>query len=105
MAGFKYYYGYNAENEARPEARGEFQELTIRFVPGASDEKAHEPVVIYRNRLGDATRLSDQDPVVPGYTLIDEPINDVCCDQIHIVYGDFDANADVDAGRTILYKI
>ena len=28
MAGFKYYYGYNAENEARPEA-GEFQELII----------------------------------------------------------------------------
>ena len=28
MAGFKYYYGYNAENEARPEG-GEFQELII----------------------------------------------------------------------------
>ena len=51
--------------------------------------------------------MSDQDPVVPGYTLIDEPINDVCCDQIHIVYGDFDANADVDAGEQFYtrYKI
>ena len=62
MAGFKYYYGYNAENEARPEARRIPRIDYLRFVPGASDEKkAHEPVVIYRNRLGDATRLFDQD--------------------------------------------
>ena len=39
MAGFKYYYGYNAENEARPEARRIPRIDYLRFVPGASDEK------------------------------------------------------------------
>ena len=97
MAGFKYYYGYNAENEARPEGERIPRIDYLRFVPGdtaAEESISHAPVVIYRNRLGDATRLSDADPVVPGYDIIDESINEVCCDQIHIVYGDFDANAD-----------
>ena len=110
MAGFKYYYGYNAENEARPEGARIPRIDYLRFVPGdtaAEESISHAPVVIYRNRLGDATRLSDADPVVPGYDIIDETINEVCCDQIHIVYGDFDANADVDAGEQFYtrYKI
>ena len=110
MAGFKYYYGYNAENEARPEGARIPRIDYLRFVPGdtaAEKSISHAPVVIYRNRLGDATRLTDADPVVPGYDIIDEPINDVCCDQIHIVYGDFDANADVGAGEQFYtrYKI
>ena len=110
MAGFKYYYGYNAENEARPEGLRIPRIDYLRFVPGdtaAEESISHAPVVIYRNRLGDATRLSDADPVVPGYDIIDESINGVCCDQIHIVYGDFDANADVGAGEQFYtrYKI
>ena len=110
MAGFKYYYGYNAENEARPEGLRIPRIDYLRFVPGdtaAEESISHAPVVIYRNRLGDATRLSDADPVVPGYDIIDESINEVCCDQIHIVYGDFDANADVEAGEQFYtrYKI
>ena len=110
MAGFKYYYGYNAENEARSEAERIPRIDYLQFIPGdtAAEEKiSHAPVVIYRNRLGDATRLSDLDPIVPGYDLIDEKINDVCCDQIHIVYGDFDANADVGSGEQFYtrYKI
>ena len=110
MAGFKYYYGYNAENEARPEGARIPRIDYLRFVPGdtaAEESISHAPVVIYRNRLGDATRLSDADPVVPGYDIIDESINEVCCDQIHIVYGDFDANADVESGEQFYtrYKI
>ena len=110
MAGFKYYYGYNAENEARPEGARIPRIDYLRFVPGdtaAEESISHAPVVIYRNRLGDATRLSDADPVVPGYDIIDETINEVCCDQIHIVYGDFDANADVGSGEQFYtrYKI
>ena len=110
MAGFKYYYGYNAENEARPEGARIPRSDYLRFVPGdtaAEESISHAPVVIYRNRLGDATRLSDADPVVPGYDIIDETINEVCCDQIHIVYGDFDANADVGSGEQFYtrYKI
>ena len=110
MAGFKYYYGYNAENEARPEGERIPRIDYLRFVPGdtaAEESISHAPVVIYRNRLGDATRLSDADPVVPGYDIIDESINEVCCDQIHIVYGDFDANADVGGGEQFYtrYKI
>ena len=110
MAGFKYYYGYNAENEARPEGARIPRIDYLRFVPGdtaAEESISHAPVVIYRNRLGDATRLSDADPVVPGYDIIDESINEVCCDQIHIVYGDFDANADVGSGEQFYtrYKI
>ena len=75
MAGFKYYYGYNAENEARPEGERIPRIDYLRFVPGdtaAEESISHAPVVIYRNRLGDATRLSDADPVVPGYDIIDE---------------------------------
>ena len=110
MAGFKYYYGYNAENEGRPEGARIPRIDYLRFVPGdtaAEESISHAPVVIYRNRLGDATRLSDADPVVPGYDIIDETINEVCCDQIHIVYGDFDANADVGSGEQFYtrYKI
>ena len=110
MAGFKYYYGYNAENEARPEGARIPRIDYLRFVPGdtaAEESISHAPVVIYRNRLGDATRLTDADPVVPGYDIIDESINEVCCDQIHIVYGDFDANANVEAGEQFYtrYKI
>ena len=110
MAGFKYYYGYNAETEARPEGARIPRIDYLRFVPGdtaAEESISHAPVVIYRNRLGDATRLSDADPVVPGYDIIDESINEVCCDQIHIVYGDFDANADVGSGEQFYtrYKI
>ena len=110
MAGFKYYYGYNAENEARPEGARIPRIDYLRFVPGdtaAEESISHAPVVIYRNRLGDATRLTDADPVVPGYDIIDESINEVCCDQIHIVYGDFDANADVGSGEQFYtrYKI
>ena len=110
MAGFKYYYGYIAENEARPEGARIPRIDYLRFVPGdtaAEESISHAPVVIYRNRLGDATRLSDADPIVPGYDIIDESINEVCCDQIHIVYGDFDANADVGSGEQFYtrYKI
>mgnify|MGYP003324238138 CR=1 FL=1 len=71
MAGFKYYYGYNAENEARPEAERIPRIDYLQFIPGdtAAEEKiSHAPVVIYRNRLGDATR-----PV--SYTHLTLPTN------------------------------
>ena len=59
-------------------------------------KKSHAPIVIYRNTIGDKTKKPGSgEPLAPGYTILDESteVNNVCCDQIHIVFGDFDAGA------------
>ena len=55
MAGFKYYYGYNAENEARPLNIKIPKTDYLEFVAGdtaATERDSHAPVVIYRNTIG-----------------------------------------------------
>tara|TARA_Y100000591_G_scaffold137110_1_gene117619 strand:+ start:58 stop:1041 length:984 start_codon:yes stop_codon:yes gene_type:complete len=109
MAGFKYYYGYNAENEARPLNIKIPKTDYLEFVAGdtaATERDSHAPVVIYRNTIGDATKVTAEEPIAPGYEILDtaEKINNVCCDQIHIVFGDFDANADIGAGEQYYKK-
>tara|TARA_B100000029_G_scaffold513110_1_gene611683 strand:+ start:503 stop:1465 length:963 start_codon:yes stop_codon:yes gene_type:complete len=92
MAGFKYYYGFNAENESKPlEERIPRQEY-LTFIAGdneADREDSMAPIVIYPDTLDYGTA-----EVQPGYDPIeaDAELNRMCCDRIHIVYGDFDAN-------------
>ena len=100
MAGFKYYYGYNEENEAKSLDERIPRNDYLEFIAGdtaATEKNSHAPVVIYRNKLGDQTKVGTGDPNAPGFEVlpVEDRINNSCCDQIHIVFGDFDANADV----------
>ena len=102
MAGYKYYYGYNAENEALSIDQRIPRQDYLQFVAGDTTETmldSHVPIVIYRSTLN--YLYSDSEPKIPGYDSITtnatfpskagEP-EDFCCDRIHIVYGDFDAS-------------
>ena len=110
MAGYKYYYGYNKENELRPEGEKIPRYDYLEFIPGdtdASERKSHAPIVIYRNTIGDKTKKPGTgDPLAPGYTILDTStkVNNSCCDQIHIVFGDFDAKANIAAGEQYYKK-
>ena len=92
MAGFKYFYGINAANELKPiEDRIPSQDY-LTFIVGdneADREDSMVPIVIYPNTLDYGTAT-----VQPGYDPIaaDTELNEMCCDRIHIVYGDFDAD-------------
>ena len=99
MAGFKYYYGYNAENEAKPFNERIPRQDNLNFVAGdtvSTKEQSHAPIVIYRNKLN---YKEDTGTEPSGYQRPDggddakhpdkpgRPAQ--CCDRIHIVYGDF----------------
>ena len=104
MAGYKYYYGYNVENEALTLDQRIPRQDYLQFVAGEEDTaddklESHVPIAIYRSTLNYV--LSGAEPKIPGYDDIDttktfplEPgeTKDFCCDRIHIVYGDFDAS-------------
>ena len=104
MAGYKYYYGYNVENEALTLDQRIPRQDYLQFVAGEEDTaddklESHVPIAIYRSTLNYV--LSGTEPKIPGYDDIDttktfplEPgeTEDFCCDRIHIVYGDFDAS-------------
>jgi len=102
MAGYKYYYGYNVENEALSIDQRIPRQDYLQFVAGDTTETmldSHVPIVIYRSTLN--YLYSSSEPKIPGYDFITtnetfpskagEP-EDFCCDRIHIVYGDFDAS-------------
>ena len=103
MAGYKYHYGYNVENEALTIDQRIPRQDYLQFVAGEGDTadsklESHVPIVIYRSTLN---YVLGADETIPGYDDIDtnttfptepgEP-EDLCCDRIHIVYGDFDAS-------------
>ncbi len=101
MAGFKYFYGYNAENEAKGESKIPREDY-LNFVAGDTDgtrKDSHAPIVIYKNTRGYDGVASDKtegDKYLPidqdgKIKTDDSSFPDVCCDRIHIVYGDFDA--------------
>ena len=104
MAGYKYYYGYNVENEALTLDQRIPRQDYLQFVAGEEDTaddklESHVPIVIYRSTLNYV--LSGAEPEIPGYDKIDttktfplkpNETKDFCCDRIHIVYGDFDAS-------------
>ena len=93
MAGFKYFYGINAANESKPLADRIPSQDYLTFIVGDNEADRNDsmaPIVIYPNTLDYGT-VTEQ----PGYDPIaaDTELNEMCCDRIHIVYGDFDGNA------------
>ena len=72
LAGFKYYFGINNDGISKNDY--------LQYVGGNSTiNESHDPLIIVKNEL--------------GYTTSSLPTkhnsNDMCCDKIHIVYGDF----------------
>ena len=79
LAGFKYHYGVNADDISKQD--------NLEYISGSSDIKiSHDPIIVIKNKLGDATDSSDI-----GISKNDKVL-DQCCDKIHIVYGDFNQN-------------
>jgi hypothetical protein len=83
LAGFKYYYGVNVAGISKNDY--------LQYVGGDSSVKdSHDPIIIVKDELGYTT---DTFPDLPtGTTKTKHNANDMCCDKIHIVYGDFDQN-------------
>jgi len=81
LAGFKYYYGVNVAGISKNDY--------LQYVGGDSSVKdSHDPIIIVKDELGYTTDTSGATPNLPTKN---NP-NDMCCDKIHIVYGDFDQN-------------
>ena len=79
LAGFKYYYGTNAAGIPKNDY--------LQYVGGDSSVKdSHDPIIIVKNSLGYITD-ADEEAAIREDTINDA---DMCCDKIHIVYGDFD---------------
>ena len=79
MAGFKYYFGIND--------LGISSNDNLQYVAGDDDatfNDSHAPLVVLKNKLG-YSRAGTTEPD----TRKDAPM---CCDRIHIVYGDFNQN-------------
>ena len=81
LAGFKYYFGENAEGIAQ------FEDLT--HVSGNEDgrtiDDSHDPIIVFKDTLGYDFNAYD----ATGATNKWNNLKSKCCDQIRIVYGDF----------------
>ena len=91
LAGFKYYYGVNVAGIPKNDY--------LQYVGGDSSVKdSHDPIIIVKDELGyttDTSEASDTDKhnvVKEDGVWVDSETEDMCCDKIHIVYGDFDQN-------------
>jgi len=91
LAGFKYYYGVNVEGIPKNDY--------LQYVGGDSSVKdSHDPIIIVKNELGYTTDTSEESDtekhnvVKEDGVWVDSGTEDMCCDKIHIVYGDFDQN-------------
>ena len=73
LAGFKYHFGANDSGISKQD--------NLQYVGGNSSiGDSHDPIIVVENELG----YSAEDDVSKNNT-----IDDLCCDKIHIVYGDF----------------
>ena len=91
LAGFKYYYGVNIDGIPKNDY--------LQYVGGDSSVKdSHDPLIIIKDELGYTTdtsgaSLTDKhNKVKEDGEWVDSEKDDMCCDKIHIVYGDFDQN-------------
>ena len=76
LAGFKYHLGTNASGISTQD--------DLQYVGGNSSiGDSHDPIIVVENELG----YSAEDDVSKNNTT-----DDLCCDKIHIVYGDFNQN-------------
>tara|TARA_Y100000590_G_scaffold423519_1_gene529493 strand:+ start:221 stop:1141 length:921 start_codon:yes stop_codon:yes gene_type:complete len=80
LAGFKYYFGINNDGISKNDY--------LQYVGGNSTiSESHDPIIIVKDELGYTTlATADATPSLPTKN----NSNDMCCDKIHIVYGDFD---------------
>ena len=84
LAGFQYYYGQNDEGIAPFD--------NLKYISGLtkleSKYDSHDPIIVVRNQLG----YIPDDEVGGSQTSARHNSDHVCCDRIHIVYGDFNKN-------------
>ena len=83
LAGFKYYFGKNTEGISIADE--------LIFKGGTTTvEQSHDPLIIVKDTLGwDGSESISTTPLDKH-----DSEKDLCCDRIHIVYGDFDQNDD-----------
>ena len=105
MAGFKYYYGVFAGAEEDIPAQDYLQ-----YVTGDTEDtkyESHAPIIIYKDILnykeidgyipvnkGSGYKGENEDTKLTGKDAEETKSLSLCCDRIHIVYGDFDANTE-----------
>ena len=79
LAGFKYYLGVNGDGISVTD--------DLSFYGGTTEhvQDSHDPLIIVQNKLGYTTKKEDDEGMTPN-----NPDKDLCCDRIHIVYGDYD---------------
>ena len=86
LAGFKYYFGKNTEDIS------ETDELI--FKGGTTTvAQSHDPLIIVKDKLGWNGSESTSTTSLEKHER-EDGTEDLCCDRIHIVYGDFDQNDD-----------
>ncbi len=82
VAGFKYYFGKNDSGISKQD--------NLQYVGGNSSiEDSHDPIIVIKNKLGYSAGDVDADS---DLSVSKNNENDLCCDRIHIVYGDFNQN-------------
>ena len=86
LAGFKYYYGVNVAGIPKNDY--------LQYVGGDSSVKdSHDPIIIVKDELGYTTDIPKKhNKVKEDGVWVNSDTDDMCCDKIHIVYGDFDQN-------------
>ena len=105
MAGFKYYYGVFAGAEEDIPAQDYLQYVTGDTE--ATKYESHAPIIIYKDTLnykeidgyiavnkGSGYKGENEDTKLTGKDAEETKSLSLCCDRIHIVYGDFDANTE-----------
>ena len=84
LAGFKYYYGENDEDIPSSD--------NLTLVTGLTNTEeiydSHDPIIVIRNQLG----YKPKDQSTAKDNTSHDSGSHVCCDKIHIVYGDFNKN-------------
>ena len=100
MAGFKYYYGvFEGSQEDIP------AQDFLEYKTGDTEDtkyESHAPIIIYKDTLNNKEITGDpglpkgvtSDKKLSGKDAEDTKSLSLCCDRIHIVYGDFDANTE-----------
>ena len=82
LAGFKYYFGINASGISKQD--------NLQYVGGNSSiEDSHDPIIVIKNKLGYSAGDTESGS---DLSVSKNNENDLCCDRIHIVYGDFNQN-------------
>jgi len=85
LAGFKYYHGANVSGIPKNDY--------LQYVGGDSLKDSHDPIIIIKDELGYTTGISEKhNKVKKDGVWVPSDKDDMCCDKIHIVYGDFDQN-------------